>query len=334
MTSRPPVNVVGPPKSRRGAIGHHGPVSARPEIPAGLDRQRALGPAWGAWLDRLPGLARELLDEWELLPDGEAMHGFCSLVLPVRAQGEQAVLKIAVPDDESEHEHLALQHWGGRGAVRLLRADPRRRAMLLERLEPRDLSDSWDVEACEVVGRLYADLHVPAPPQLRTLTSYVARWNAALERLPRNAPVPRRLVEQAVALGRDLVADPASTGTMVHTDLHYANVLADVPGGRADWLAIDPKPVSGDPHYEPAPMLWNRWDELGTGSSVRAGVRARFHALVDTAGLDEDRARAWVVVRMLHQVSWRLADPPGTVRQMPDEDFLTMCVTIAKAVQD
>ncbi len=120
--------------------------------------------------------------------------------------------------------------------MRLLRADPGRRAMLLERLDPTDLADIWDVEACEVVGGLYADLHVPAPPQLRTLTSYVGRWTERLAALPRDAPLPRRLVEQAVSLGRELVADPASVGTMIHGDLHYENVLGSTrPEGPAGW---------------------------------------------------------------------------------------------------
>ena len=155
-----------------------------------------------------------------------------------------------MPAEEHEHEALALQRWDGHGAVRLLRADPHRWALLLERLHPEDLTDVWDVEACEIVAGLYAHLHVPAPPRLRAQTSYVGRWTERLARLPRSAPVPRRLVEQAVSLGRDLVADPASTGTLIHGDLHYGNVLA---ADRAPWLAIDPKPTSGDPHYEVAP---------------------------------------------------------------------------------
>src|SRR5699024_8687571 len=119
--------------------------------------------------------------------------------------------------------------------------------------------------------------------------------------LPREAPLPRRLVEQAIGLAEDFVADPATDGTMIHGDLHYQNVLAC---DRAPWLAIDPKPVSGDPHYEPAPMLWNRCDELV--GDVREGLRRRFHTLVDDAELDEDRARDWVVVRMVHNAMWAL----------------------------
>jgi streptomycin 6-kinase len=278
--------------------------------------------------------ARDLVEEWDLTPDGAPVYGSSAVVLPVRGpDGDAAVLKVWVPHDESVHEHLALQHWHGRGAVRLLRADPRRSAMLLERLHPVDLTGLWDLEACEVVAGLYGRLHVPAPPQLRPLTSYVDRWSTQLAALPRSAPVPRRLVDQAAALGRDLVADPASVGTMIHGDLHYENVLA---ADREPWLAIDPNPMSGDPHYEVAPMLWNRWPELA--GDVRGGVRRRFHTLVDAAGFDEERARDWVVVRMMHNALWRLADDAaartGASPGIPTDDYLTICVTVAKAVQD
>ncbi len=294
-------------------------------LPSGVLDFAQRGPAWATFVDRLPGLVAGLVAEWELEVDGPALHGFTALVLPVVAPSGPAMLKLGFPHEESEHEHLALQHWHGRGAVRLLRADPGRSAMLLERLHLTDLTEAWDVEACEVVGGLYAHLHVPAPPQLRLLTSYVAGWSERLASLPRSAPLPRRMVEQAVSLGRALAADPASTGTLIHTDLHYENVLA---AERAPWLAIDPKPLNGDPHYEIAPLLWNRFDELA--GDLRGGVRRRFHAVVDAAALDEDRARDWVVVRMLHRALWEIEDRPDA----PDHHTLTASVAIAKAVQD
>ena len=119
-----------------------------------------------------------------------------------------------------------------------------------------------------------------------------------------------------MSLGCDLAVDDGTDGRLVHTDLHYQNVLA---GDREPWLVIDPKPLSGDPNYEIAPMLWNRWEELLAGG-VRDGVRLRFLTLVDAAGLDEDRARDWVVFRMV-------------VNAMGGMDA-TECVAIAKAVQD
>ncbi len=303
-------------------------------LPPGLEEQRELGPDWAAWLDRLPTLFAEVLADWELTREGDELwHGFCSLVAPVRtADGEPAVLKVSFDGDtESEYEALALQHWHGDGVVRLFRADPRRRALLIERLHRRDLTDVWDIEACEIVAGLYPRIHQPALPQLRTITSYVDLWLDSLGRLPSDAPIPRRMVEQALSLGRDLVADPASVGRIIHGDLHYENVLA---ADREPWLVIDPKPMSGDPHYEPAPMLWNRFDEYA--GDVRDGVRRRFHALVDAAGLDERRARDWVVVRMVLNANWSIEDAERAGRALDDEEraWITQCVAITKAVQD
>ncbi len=295
------------------------------DLPEAVRAMGTRGPQWQSWVGGLPRMIRDRFDDWDLRADGPADYGHCSIVLPVRTgDGVPAMLKASFPDDESEHEHLALRRWAGAGAVRLLRADPHRRTMLLERLHQRNLNELWDIEACEIVAELYGRIHVPPLPQVRSLAECTSRWTADLLRLPRNAPIPHRLVEQAITLGRDLVTDPGITDTLIHGDLHYENVLA---AEREPWLVIDPKPMNGDPHYEVAPMLWNRWDELA--GYVRDGVRRRLSALVDASGLDADRARAWVIVRMVHNAMWELTETPE-----PDADWLTRCVAIAKAVQD
>ncbi len=336
-------------------------------FPAAVRAMAQRGPEWADWVQSLPETARRLAGHWDLRLDGASMHGNCSLVLPVRtADGAAATLKIGFPEEDSAEEHLALRRWGGAGAVRLLRADPHQRALLLERLQTADLSGVPDVHACEIVAGLYQELHVPALPSLRTLSSFIDRQTAALANLPRSAPIPRRLVEQATALGTELAADRAVPDRVLHTDLHYGNVLA---AEREPWLAIDPKPLNGDPHYEIAPLLWNRWEEIASGGQersdsgrrsggqersdsgrrsggqersdsgrrsggqergdVRDGVRRRFWSVVDAAGLDEDRARAWVIVRMVHNAMWAVQDRPRT-----DRSWLTTCIAVAKAVQD
>jgi streptomycin 6-kinase len=259
----------------------------------------------------------DLVAEWELRPDGDAVHTLRSTVLSVQSHDGPAVLKISAAEDDS---HLVLRRWNGDGAPRLLRADPHRRAVLLERLRSESLETPWDVEACQVVAGLYGRLHVAAMPQLATLPTLLAEWADDLQALPRGAPIPHRLVEQATTLCRDLATAPAEH--VLHGNLHYGNVLA---ADREPWLAISPTPINGDPHFELAPMLWNRWDEL-TGY-LRDGVRQRFHALVDAAGFDEDRARAWVVVRVVREAERALTrgDDPST---------LTRFVTLAKAIQD
>ncbi|MFE3998672.1 aminoglycoside phosphotransferase family protein [Nocardioides sp. YIM B13467] len=282
------------------------------------------------WLDRLADVVRDLLEEWSLTPDGEATHGNTALVVPVRtADGEAAMLKVVRPHWEAEHEALALQTWGGRGAVRLLRADPKRFALLLERLHAEDLSELWDVQACEIVGGFYRRLHVPAPPQMRTLSAQAARWASELGERERRLPVPPRMVEQARAIARDFAADEATDGKLIHTDLHFENVLQ---GDREEWLVIDPKPLSGDPHYELAPMLWNRFEEYA--GRIRDGVRMRFFALVDAAELDEDRARAWAVLRLVVNVKDEVEDNHAPDKAGPDKEWITAMISVAKAVQD
>ena len=282
----------------------------------------------------LPRAVRDLLVEWDLERETDEVWGRFSVCVPVRtAEGERTVLKVAHPGQETRHEALALQRWGGDGAVRLLRADPHRRAVLLERLDRRDLTEEWDVHACEVVAGLYSRLHVPAPPQLLLLTEYVGQYVEPLRALPRDAPLPRRMVEQCLAHLRDLLVDPVSTGVTTHGDLHYLNVLERPVGadGQPEWVAIDPQAMSGDPHWEPAPLLWNRLEEAA--GDVRRTVLTRFEAIVDTAGLDEDRARAWTVVRLVVNALWTVQDAGDGPLDSKDLDWITRVLTVCKAIQ-
>jgi streptomycin 6-kinase len=270
----------------------------------------------------LPRLLADLLDHWELTPTGPGMTGWTAVVVPVRRGGEPLALKVVWPHREAVAEPLALRHWAGNGAVRLVAADPSRGGLLLEALDPtRDLMAEPVEQACEVIGGLLGLLHVPAPPRVPTLSAWLDRQ---LARLPLHADmVPRRMLDHAGSLMRDLAALPDVDGTLLHTDLHFQNVLA---GERAPWLAIDPKPLAGRAGFELPPVLWNRVDELGTGSAFRWSVRRRLQVVCDAAGIDEDEARAWVVVRETAEAMSAADDG--------DRDGLTLAISLAKAMDD
>ncbi|MDV3223437.1 aminoglycoside phosphotransferase family protein [Intrasporangium sp.] len=289
------------------------------------------------WLEGLPGLLRGLLDEWELEPVGRSMSGHCSVVVPVRLVGAgrspvedhapggstpHAVLKVSWPHPEAATEALALQTWNGHGAVRLLRADPARFALLLERLDTEDLTTRPVDDACAVIGDLLTTLRRPAHPRVPRLADYAARQADELRVAP--PVIPRRYLDQAAALARELVTRPPAEERLLHTDLHYANVLA---AARAPWLAIDPKPMAGDPAFEVAPALWNRPDELGTGSQVRWSLRRRLEIICEHAGIDEGRARAWTIVREADNAVDAALDPAG-------RDRVSLAVMIIKAMND
>ncbi|MEV6050351.1 aminoglycoside phosphotransferase family protein [Streptomyces sp. NPDC052107] len=271
------------------------------------------GAAGRAFIAGLPDLAAAFLDRWRLRLDGPCMNGVSALVLPVvRADGGRAVLELQLPDEESAGEPVALRVWDGDGAVRLLDHDPATGpvrlldhdpatgTMLPERLdESRMLSAVADTrEAVVVVARLLNRLtSFPAPPGMRRLgdiaEAMLEQTPWALERIPDLRA--RRIVADCAAAVREVVAEPGDR--LLHWDLHFENVLA---ADRAEWLAIDPKPLAGDPGFELWPALDNRFEA--------AEVRRRFDAMTEVLGLDRERARAWTLGRLLQNALWDVED--------------------------
>lgn len=231
----------------------------------------------------LERIAREAAAEWgvELGPPFALSH--YSYVAPA---GDDAVLKVQLAEDEeSAHEPDALAFWNGDGAVRLLRHDPARKAMLLERARPgTDLSQTPDEEAIpialDVARRLWRE--PPAGAPFRSAWDNSARWIVEYA-----ADHPLRGRAEAV-----LASIEPRSRVLVHGDFHHHNLLRH--GDR--WVAIDVKAAIGEPEYDVPSFLWN---PLGT-PLTRELFEARFDAF-ERAGLDRDRMRAWTLVRAVIQ---------------------------------
>ncbi|HEX2044369.1 MAG TPA: aminoglycoside phosphotransferase family protein, partial [Gaiellaceae bacterium] len=136
------------------------------------------GPAWASataagreWLERLPRLVEECAAVWSLDVGEPFPDAFASLALPARlADGRDAVLKVCLPDRESEHEADALARWNGEGAVRLLAHDRGRRALLVERCRPGTPLSGLDAgSALDVLVGLLPRLWVTAGEPFRPL---------------------------------------------------------------------------------------------------------------------------------------------------------------------
>ncbi|MEU5878265.1 aminoglycoside phosphotransferase family protein [Spirillospora sp. NPDC047279] len=261
-----------------------------------------------AFVDGLPELASAQLERWDLTVTGPSMHGMASLVLPVRrADGTPAVLKLQILDEETESEPVGLRLWDGDGAVRLLDHDPDTGTMVLEALTPdRSLSAiPDDAEALGILTGILARLVAhPAPPGMRRLGD-IAR--AMLDQvpgvLPAFTPEERRVVQTCAGAVADLVHEPGDR--LLHWDLHYDNVLA---AGREPWLAIDPKPLAGDPGFDLMPALDNRWDDIVATGDVGRAVRRRFDHMTEILGLDRRRAAGWTLGRALQNILWDVED--------------------------
>jgi streptomycin 6-kinase len=266
------------------------------------------GKAGRPWIAALPRLAQSCLDRWELRLDGDAGWGAVALVLPVtRADGSRAVLKLQPVDEETRGEAAALRCWAGVGAVRLLEHDAGSGSMVLDRLDAsRPLAAvADDLAAVQVIAELLVGLNsLSAPGGLRRLAEIATAMLAQVPKLLRllRDPAERRLLASCADRLRELLVDPVND-RLLHWDLHYNNVLASVGSPQA-WLAIDPKPLAGDPGFELLPALWNRWDDVVATGEVRRAVLRRFDLMTEIMGLDRTSATVWTLARVLQNALW------------------------------
>lgn len=255
-------------------------------------------PGGAEWLERLPRLAAECAEEWSLELGEPFPGGNVSLTLEAtRADGTPAVLKLNFPERESAHESHALELWKGRGAVRLLETDAARSALLLERALPGD--PLWGVADDEEATRFAATAlqriwqPPPAAHPFRILAHEAEEWMGRLRRdwEALGRPFEERLVQAGEDAARDL--SPTQPELVVcHQDFQGSNVLR---AEREPWLAIDPKPIVGEPAFDVASLLRDRrWD-------IRANViRRRLDQLVAELGLERERMRGWAIVHALY----------------------------------
>ena len=244
----------------------------------------------GVWLERVPELVAECVEEWKLElgePYEAGAAGYA--VRAALTDGTPTVLKLIYPHREAEHEADALELLAGNGAVRLLARDDARSAMLLERCEPGTaLAENGGERALDVLVELLPKHWVRAGEPFHTLAEEAAWWSDDLpEQWEQSGrAIERRLVDTAVdALG--LLSESQGEQVLLNQDLHGDNVLA---AEREPWLVIDPKPLLGEREFAVAPIV--RSFELG---SSKADVLYRLDRLTSELGLDRERARGWTI---------------------------------------
>ncbi|MER7850277.1 aminoglycoside phosphotransferase family protein [Kitasatospora sp. NPDC096077] len=252
------------------------------------------------WLSALPAAATTHLTRWNLtLEHVLDPGGSLSLIAYVhRDDLSPAVLKAGLVTPETAHEHTALTHWAGRGAVLLLAADPAEGVLLLERLHGaiplRSLAESKAMlEATSLLHRLWVE--PPADTGLPTVADRVTDTVARLREHHTHpaAAAARPLVDEALATAADLTGSAAET-FLLHGDFHHGNVLA---ADRAPWLAIDPRPLTGERAYDLARLALDRADTLIGSPGAPAAVRRRLRQLSDALDVDLERLRGWALFR-------------------------------------
>lgn len=236
------------------------------------------------------------LTRWNLLPDGEAIHTHSSDLLPVRWQGQAAMLKIARSDEEETGNRLMV--WlEADGAAQVYAHDGP--ALLMERLSDTpslaELALSGDDEAtrilCAAAEKLHRSRLQPAP-ELPTLR----RWFRSLER----ASAQGGPLREAWAVAAQLLNTPQDVCPL-HGDIHHGNVLHSERG----WLAIDPKGIIGERGYDYANIFCNPTPAV----ALTPGRLARqSHLIARLAGLERPRLLGWVAAYAGLSAAWWLED--------------------------
>ncbi|MBI2964894.1 MAG: phosphotransferase [Chloroflexi bacterium] len=248
------------------------------------------------WLAELPRLLEKCRNRWSLAVDPPVANLSYNFIAPARLiDGTEAILKLGVPHREFSCQIEALRLFDGRGAVRLIDADPDVGAMLLERAVPGDpLWDMGDEEAAPIVARVMKELWRPAPDvqSLPTLADWVRRFDRLRARFNGSTgPLPEPMVRKAERLFDELGADRAPV--LLHGDLHHGNVLS---ARRAPWLAIDPKGVVGPREFEVGAFMRNPLHAVMSSPDPARRLGRRIALLSEHLGFPKQVVRDWAFV--------------------------------------
>ncbi|MFC4336933.1 aminoglycoside phosphotransferase family protein [Salininema proteolyticum] len=272
-----------------------------------------------AWLARLPNLISHAAHRFNLHFLEPFHKGSCSWVGRARrSDGTTVVVKIGWPHPEMLTEPEALRLWSGGPAVEVIDEDWPNNILVLEDVRPgNSLADHDDpVEALraglKVLGGLWA-AEVPDSTSVEGLPLVAMNQAAGAEKhLPR-APgdFDRDLLLEGLESLRTLSGD-AESSVLLHGDFNPGNVLRH---GAQDWVAIDPKPLLGDPAYDLGPL----WTQVSDDPDDLPGL---LEIAAETTGLDARRIAGWALARHAESVLTCLGegDEDGAREWMADAE--------------
>ena len=258
-------------------------------------RQKALAVGAGPWLDELPLLVASLEQDWGIAVGGAYHDSTEAYVAQATCEdGTPTVLKLIVPrdGDAAEKEIAVLRLTDGEGCVRLLRDDPVRGALLLERLGQSLYELALPIRRrheilCSTAARVWR----PAPDCGLPTGAEKSRWlatfiTATWEEL--DHPCSEGAIDHALACAaRRGGAHRDERAVLVHGDVHQWNAL-EAPDG---FKLVDPDGLLAEPEYDLGIIM--REDPLEVSDSDPQ-ERARW--LAERTGLDATSIWEWGVV--------------------------------------
>ncbi len=218
--------------------------------------------------------------------------------------GALKILKPEAAEEEGRGMRL-LQYYSGDGAATVF--DIHGDTTFMEWLGGPTLGEparsGRDEEASQAFATVVANLHRPRPDIPYGLMPLRQRFTALFDTDVRAWPhTARDLYARAAGIALKLFDKPMPE-IPLHGDLHHDNIISSDRG----WLAIDPKGLIGDPHYEVANAFRNP-----AGATKLAADPKRINGLADIfaakLGLNRKRILGYAAAHSGLAACWNLAD--------------------------
>lgn len=257
----------------------------------------------------MPNTLHHYLQTWQLSDPQPLAETPTSQIFTVTHGETRVVLKLLTPVGVADEKNgaVALRHWDGRGAVRLLREDGQ--AHLLEYIDGQDLTalvkKGEDEKATAIIGDVLNQLHAASANHYPDGLTPLKVWFHALFKkaeMDRKAGLNSIFV-RASPVAEELLARPQAV-RVLHGDIHHENIRYHA---RRGWVAFDPKGLIGERTYDAANTFCNpvNMPELVENE---ARVLKTAGILADKMGISSQRVLAFVYAYTCLSASWSLEE--------------------------
>lgn len=247
---------------------------------------------------------QDYLQDWNLAQPTLLAQTGTSALYTVLHQQDTCILKLLVPGEiEEQRGAVALQYFGGRGAVRLLRHDDG--AQLLEYASGEELISlveaGDDASATRIIASVIRQLHQSTGEISGSGLMPLDRWFRALfERAALDHQAGTSSVfTKAARVAERLLTEPRDV-RVLHGDIHHRNIRQSPRG----WLAFDPKGLVGERTYDCANTLCN--PPIPKLVHNEARLLAQSAILADELELEPARVLAFTYAYTCLNASWWL----------------------------
>lgn len=263
------------------------------------------------WLDELPATIAALESEWSFTAESHFRNlSFNYVANTVQNNGTAAVIKIGLPltDIEIYGEAEYLRLLDGKGAVRLLKFDRERQALLIERLKPgenlKTVCKKNQAEAVTITIQVLKRILRPIPDDSDNLIK-LDDWFDGLKRAA-GTTFPQDYFERALEFYAELSQDKGNT-FLLHGDLHHDNIMSSK---REQFLAIDPKGMIGHVGYDIGVFLNNHRDWLEWNTRLDGKLDKAVNEFAAAFNLDAVVIRKWAYCQMVLSWWWMFDEMP------------------------